>query len=240
MEATMTSNLEALLQRRAIRSFDAVPVPPETREQILEAAAAAPSSCNSQPYRLIWIETPEKKEKAAELCMGQGAAKTASVLVVAVADLEIWRLTNESQLQWMREAGFPEGKILEFERKASFAKWFYLQGWGNIFGAAKWAILRAIHPWKVIGMVPVTKQGLFKWATKSAALACENLMIAAEALGFNTCPMEGFDGVRLSNFLGLSRRTQEIVMVIAIGKKSAKHVDQPQWRRALERTVTIL
>jgi hypothetical protein len=29
-------------------------------------------------------------------------------------------------------------------------------------------------------------------------------------------------------------------MVIAIGKKSAKHVDQPQWRRALERTVTIL
>jgi nitroreductase len=89
-------------------------------------------------------------------------------------------------------------------------------------------------------MVPVTKQGLFKWATKSVALACENLMIAAEALGFNTCPMEGFDGVRLSNFLGLSRRTMEIVMVVALGKKSAKHVHQPQWRRPLETTVTIL
>ena len=236
----MTSNLEALLQRRAIRAFDAVPVPSETREQILRAAIAAPSSFNSQPYRLIWIETPEKKEKAAELCPGQRAAKTASVLVVAVADLGIWRLTTESQLQWMREAGFPEGKIFEFEKKANLAKWFYVQGWGNILGAAKWAILRAIHPWKVIGMVPVTKQGLFKWATKGVALACGNLMIAAEALGFNTCPMEGFDGVRLSNFLGLSRRTQEIVMVIAIGKKSAKHVNQPQWRRALETTVTIL
>jgi nitroreductase len=240
MEAAMMNNLEALLRRRAIREFDALPVPVNTREQILRAAAAAPSSCNSQPYRLIWIETPGKKGKAAELCMGQRAAKTASALVVAVADLGIWRLTNESQLQWMRTAGFPAGKIREYEKKAKFSKLFYLQGWGNIFGALKWSILTAIHPWKVIGMAPVTKQGLFKWAAKSTALACGNLMIAAEALGFNTCPMEGFDGVRLSKFLGLSRRTQEIVMVIAIGKKSAKHVDQPQWRRPLETTVTTL
>jgi nitroreductase len=65
-------------------------------------------------------------------------------------------------------------------------------------------------------------------------------MIAAEALGWNSCPMEGFDGERLGRFLGLSRRTQEIVMVVAIGKKSAKHVDHPQWRRPLEETVTIL
>jgi hypothetical protein len=36
------------------------------------------------------------------------------------------------------------------------------------------------------------------------SLACENLMIAAEALGLTTCPMEGFDGRRLSRFLGLS------------------------------------
>jgi nitroreductase len=159
---------------------------------------------------------------------------------VAVADLGLWKTTGAGQLQWMREAEFPASKIQEYEKKAAFAKWFYRQGPLNLFGAMKWTILKAIHPWKVIGMAPVTKQGLFKWATKGAALACGNLMIAAEALGFNTCPMEGFDGARLSKFLGLARRTQEIVMVIAIGKKSAKHVDQPQWRRPLEETVTIL
>ncbi|HET6932293.1 MAG TPA: nitroreductase family protein [Candidatus Acidoferrum sp.] len=235
-----TTNLEALLQRRAIRAFDPITVPPETREQILRAAAAAPSSFNSQPYSLVWIETPEKKEKAAELCQGQRAAKTASILVVAVADLGLWNTTSAGQLQWMREVGFSESKIQEYQKKAKLAKWFYRQGPLNVLGGLKWAILKAIHPWKVIGMAPVTKQGLFKWATKSTALACENLMIAAEAMGFNTCPMEGFDGVRLSNFLGLSRRTQEIVMVIAIGKKSAEHVYQPQWRRPLEATVTIL
>ncbi len=236
----MPAVLEALLQRRAIRSFDDVSVPAEVREQILRAAVAAPSSFNSQPYRLFWIESPAQKTKAAELCLGQSPAKTASALVVAVADLGLWKATGAAQLQWMRETGFAEDKIREYEKKAKFAKWFYVQGWFNVLGAAKWSILKTIHLWKVMGMVPVSRPGLFKWATKSAALACGNLMSAAQALGWHTCPMEGFDGVRLGKLLGLSRKTQEVVMVIAVGKKSANHVDQPQWRRALEETVTIL
>src|SRR5208337_932455 len=101
----------------------------------------------------------------------------------------------------------------------------------------KWMILRGLHFWRIIGMPPVSRQALFKWATKNASLACENLMIAAEALGLNTCPMEGFDGRRLSRLLGLSPKYHEIVMVIALGRKSAAHVDQPQWRRPLEATV---
>jgi nitroreductase len=62
----------------------------------------------------------------------------------------------------------------------------------------------------------------------------------AESLGLNTCPMEGFDARRLGRFLRLSSRDHEIVMVIAIGKKSPGHIDQPQWRRPLKSTVTIL
>jgi hypothetical protein len=52
--------------------------------------------------------------------------------------------------------------------------------------------------------------------------------------------MEGFDGRRLSKYLGLSRRFHEIVMVIAIGKKSDAYIEQPQWRRPLDATVTVL
>jgi nitroreductase len=91
-----------------------------------------------------------------------------------------------------------------------------------------------------MGMPPVFRQDQLKWATKSTSLACENLMIAAEALGLNTCPMEGFDGRRLCKFLGLSTRHHEIVMVIAIGKKSPAYVGPPQWRRPLDATVTVL
>jgi nitroreductase len=56
----------------------------------------------------------------------------------------------------------------------------------------------------------------------------------------NTCPMEGIDGRRLSRYLSLSGRHHEIVMVIAIGKKSRAHNEPPQWRRPLDATVTVL
>jgi nitroreductase len=236
----MNEILDAIFERRAIKEFDAVEIPGAVRERILDAARVAPSSFNSQPYRFYWVESPEMRQNAARLCMGQAPAKTASALVVAVADIGSWQATNEGYLQWMRKQGFSETKISETAKRARLAKWFFLQGWFGIFGVVKWAILRVVNSWKIIGNVPVARHGLFKWATKSTALACENLMIAAQALGLNTCPMEGFDGRRLGRFLGISPRVHEIVMVIAIGKKSSRHVDQPQWRRPLTGTVEIL
>jgi nitroreductase len=240
MEVAMREILEAIFERRAIKEFDAVSIPPKVREQILDAARVAPSSFNIQPYRFYWVETPEFRKDAARLCMGQAPARTASALIVAVADIGSWRETIQGQLEWMRASGFSEKTISESMRRANIAKWFFIQGWLGILGALKWGILRVVNSWKIIGTVPVARQGMFKWATKSASLACENLMIAAEALGWNTCPMEGFDSRRLSKFLGLSPRNHEIVMVIAIGKKSSRHVDQPQWRRPLEATVKFL
>jgi hypothetical protein len=38
----------------------------------------------------------------------------------------------------------------------------------------------------------------------------------------------------------LSTRNHEIVMVIAIGKRSQAYVEPPQWRRPLDATVTVL
>jgi len=236
----MSHVLEAILQRRAIKVFDPVEIPAETREQILHAARVAPSSFNIQPYRFYWVETPEMRSTAAQLCFGQSPAATASALIVAVADIGSWKSTTASELAWMRSAGFPAKKIADYERRAKFGKWFFIQGWFGVFGLLKWTILRVVHLWKTMGTLPVARQGMFKWATKSVSLACQNLMIAAEALGFNTCPMEGFDGRRLGKLLGLSGKDHEIVMVIAIGKKSAQHVDQPQWRRPLEETVRIV
>jgi nitroreductase len=236
----MSHILDAILQRRAIKSFDPVAISPETRAQILHAARLAPSSFNMQPYRFYWVETPSQRSVAAQLCMAQSPAVTASALVIAVADIGSLQRTSELQLEWMRNTGFSDEKLRNYARTAKIGRIIFMPGPFGIFGAFKWLLLRTVHLWKTIGMAPVSRKDLFKWATKSTSLACQNLMIAAEALGLNTCPMEGFDGLRLSDFLGLSPRFEEVVMVIAIGKKSAAHVDQPQWRRPLEATVTVL
>jgi nitroreductase len=193
-----------------------------------------------QPYRFYWVESPERKKAASQLCMGQKPAQTASALVVAVADVGSLRATSQGQLEWMRNSGFSDAKIRDYERTARIGRILFMPGPFGIFGAVKWGIFHLVNFWKTMGMPPVSRQGVFKWATKSTSLACENLMIAAEALGLNTCPMEGFDGRRLSKFLGLSPRYHEIVMVIAIGKKSPSYVEPPQWRRPLDATVTVL
>jgi nitroreductase len=240
MTSTTNDILAAILRRRAVKTFEAVEITQALREEILDAARHAPSSFNAQPYRFFWVESPARKAVAARFCLGQMPAQTASALVVAVADISALSATSQSQLEWMRRNGFSEEKLRAFERTAKMGRIIFMPGPFGIFGAFKWSILRLVNCWKIFGMPPLSRQSIFKWATKSTSLACENLMIAAEALGLNTYPMEGFDGLRLSRFLGLVPRYHEIVMVIAIGKKSAGYVEPPQWRRPLEATVTIL
>jgi nitroreductase len=236
----MSEILEALFQRRAVKAFEPVEIPQALREQILNAARHAPSSFNMQPYRLFWVESPSGKATAAKLCLGQMPAATASALVVAVADIGSLAATSRAQLEWMRSSGFSHAKVRDYERTAKIGRILFMPGPFGIFGAVKWAVFRLVNLWKTFGMPPTSRKDVFKWATKGTTLACANLMIAAEALGLNTCPMEGFDGRRLSRFLGLSTRHHEIVMVIAIGKKSPAYAETPQWRRPLDATVTVL
>ena len=241
-KADLTSDpiLSAIFQRRAIRAFEAVQIPVSTRDLLLQAARQAPSSFNMQPYRLYWVESPAERDAVAKLCHNQNPAKTASALVVAVADLGSLRSTSQLQAEWMRESGFPAHKIREYVRTARIGRILFMPGPLNLFGILKKAFFLLLNAFRSIGSPPVTRLDLFKWAGKSTALACQNLMIAAEVVGLNTCPMEGFNGPRLARYLGLSRKVQEIVMVIAIGKKSSSYTAQPQWRRPIETTVIFL
>jgi nitroreductase len=241
MEAAMNDILTPIFQRRAVKVFDPVDISEESREQILDAARHAPSSFNMQPYKFYWVASDAKKAAVARLCMGQKPAATASALVVAVADIGSMPATKQGQLEWMRtRTEFSEAKIRDYQRTAKIGDILFMTGPLGIFAAFKRAILWVVNLFKMLGMPPLSRQDQFKWATKGTSLACQNLMIAAEALGFNTCPLEGFDGRRLRKYLGLSRRHHEIVMVVAIGKRSRSYVEPPQWRRPLHTTVTVL
>ena len=236
----MNEILDLISQRRAVKLFEPVEISKELRQQILNAARHAPSSFNLQPYRFYWVQSDVKKATVAKLCLSQKPAETASALIVAVADLKSLSVTSQDQLRWMRASNLSEEKIRDYERKAKIGRILFKPGPFGIFAAIKWALFRLLNLRMVIGMPPLFQQDLFKWATKSTSLACQNLMIAAEALGMNTCPMEGFDNRRLSRYLDLSDRHHEIVMVIALGKKSSDYNEPPQWRRPLDATVTVL
>ena len=236
----MPDIVDVIFHRRAVKAFEPVEVSQAVRDKILNAARHAPSSFNVQPYRFYWVGSAAKKAEVARLCLGQKPAETASALVVVVADIGSMSATTRAQLEWIRASNFTKEKVRDYERTAKIGRILFMPGPFGIFGAFKRAAFRLLNLWKTIGMPPLSRQEIFKWATKNTSLACQNLMIAAEALGVNTCPMEGFDGRRLSQYLDLSPRHHEIVMVIAIGKKSDSYIEQPQWRRPIHTMVTIL
>lgn len=65
------AQLSSLLRdRRSIRRYRPEPVPAEVIHWVLEAATAAPSAHNRQPWRFVVIESPSHKEKLAR-AMGE-------------------------------------------------------------------------------------------------------------------------------------------------------------------------
>lgn len=60
-------------------------------------------------------------------------------------------------------------------------------------------------------------------------MACENLVLALRAYGFDSCMMEGFDEPMVNKILNLNDQ-QYPVMVIAAGERAADGVFFPQYR----------
>jgi nitroreductase len=52
--------------RQSVRKYSDKPVEPEKIEQITEAVHLAPSACNSQPWKIIFVDKPELKKEVAK------------------------------------------------------------------------------------------------------------------------------------------------------------------------------
>jgi len=70
-------------------------------------------------------------------------------------------------------------------------------------------------------------------AHKSAALAAQNFMLAMVEIGYDTCPMEGSDTLRVKKLLKLPRGA-EINMVIGCGVRDEKGIYGPRFRVPFE------
>jgi len=84
----MNEVLRAIQERRSIRSFKTDPVEPEKLEAILEAARWAPSGKNTQPWRLVVVESQEKREQLGRLVTQMDMIRTAPVTIAVLLDTE--------------------------------------------------------------------------------------------------------------------------------------------------------
>lgn len=78
--------LEAILTRRSVRRFSDKPVGEELVGKILEAAVAAPSARNEQPWHFIVVRDREKLAKMGEVNQHARMAAGAALAIIVCGD----------------------------------------------------------------------------------------------------------------------------------------------------------
>ncbi|PWK18555.1 nitroreductase family protein [Xanthomarina spongicola] len=232
MEKTVS---EAISYRRSTRVYKNESIDSEKVKQCLVNASLAPTSSNLQLWEFYHITNKETLGKMTKACLNQSAAKTSQQLVVVVARKDLWRKRAKANLDFLNKVYDKEGlsdrdlkrKKMALDYYSKLIPTIYIDFLG-ILGFIKYIVFQTIGLFK-----PTYRQTRLSdmriVAHKSAGLAAENFMISMAAIGYDTCPMEGSDTLRVKRILKLPR-SAEITMVIGCGKRDDKGIYGPRFR----------
>lgn len=208
--------------RRSVRVFEDSQVAAEVINRCLELSLLSPSSSNLQPWEFYWVRSTTLRRDLITACLDQPAAKTAAELIVIVARTDTWRRNRRLMLERFSTSKqpVPKSAIDYYERLVPIAM---TQGFLGVFGLLKAIGVFFMGLVRPVPREPTSKCDLKIWAIKSVALAAQTFMLAIRAEGFDSCPMEGFDSVRVKKLLGLGRGSH-VVMVVGVGKRTSSGV----------------
>lgn len=219
-------------ERRAVRIFEqGAPFDEGAVQRSLERAVLAPNSSNLQTWSFHRIKSAEHKQEVARLCMNQSAARTAQEMIVVVCRSDKWKENSQRILANMRKS-FDE-PLSKRDRRAIE---YYQRNIPLLYMNDPFGLMTLLR--RVLVFVKSMQGPFVRWTTransriiahKSAALAAQNFMMSMQAEGYATCPMEGFDEVRLKRYLKLPRQA-EINMIIATGVAQAGGIYSERFR----------
>jgi nitroreductase len=240
----MPSFFETIVKaRRSVRKFDpGVPVPDDAVQRALDLAVLSPNSSNMQLWHFTWVRDAGVRERIVPVCMGQNAARTASHLVVFQTRGDLWR----RHARWNLDQADPGSGRPADERRLKLMKKYYgvlmpLAYRNDPFGLN--TLVRRLGSFLLGLYRPVMRLGGRGWQRvilhKSCALAAQTFMLALQAEGYDTCPMEGFDEVRLKKLLQLPRGA-EVCMIVAVGKGTPAGVYGERKRLPMDDMLTVI
>lgn len=87
LEAALNPVLDALLSHRSVRGFLPDPLPATVLQTLVAAAQSAPSSSNLQTWSVIAVQSPEGRQRLAELTGPQPHVAQAPLVLAWLADL---------------------------------------------------------------------------------------------------------------------------------------------------------
>jgi nitroreductase len=174
--------LEAIYQRRAVKSFDAnFKIPEAEEKKLFEAAQQSPSSFNIQHWRFVNVKTPEIRAQIRAAAWDQAQVTEASMLLALCADL---KAAEKQPTRYWENAPQPVRDYL-------------------------------------VPMITPFYQGKDQLsrdeAMRSVGLIAQTIMLAAKDMGYDSCPMIGFDADAVAKIINLPQ-DHVIGMIITIGK----------------------
>ena len=229
---------EAIKYRRSVRIFTPESLDIEKVKDCIRLATLAPNSSNMQLWEFYHIISPEMLQGVSKLCMDQNASKNARQMVVFVVRKDLWRKRAQANAK-NRKQLFGNKSLKEYTKREKdginyFTKVMpilYMDFLG-LFGGVKWVITQVAGIFRPMYR-QVTQSDMRVVAHKSAALACENFMISMAGVGYDTCPMEALDSLKLKRLLKLPYGA-EISMVISCGIRVPEGIYWPQFRVPFE------
>lgn len=201
--------LNALKERRSINFFDPERAIPEDEiNELIEIASLAPSSLNLQPWEVIVVNDPGKKEILKKCAFDQPKVSEASATLIVIANPNAVEENVDSVLKSWVELGYIPLDAVEGMRKMPF------KNYGD-----KESISRKI------------------FAVKNTAFFAMSFMIAAKGMGFETHPMDGFSEEKIkANFNIPEDRIIPLLITLGYAKPELKLLPRA-WRRELQNYV---
>jgi nitroreductase len=229
---------EAIKYRRSVRVFKNEPIEEQKVKECINLATLAATSSNMQLWEFYHIVSPDIIKEIAVASFDQNGAKTAQQLVVVIARKDLWRKRMHANISFLKSQ-FGNKPEAEYTKREKFALNYYKKiiptiytDFFGILGAIKFVIFYIIGLFK-----PIYRQArqsdMRIVAHKSAGLAAQNFMISMAAINYDTCPMEGFDSVRIKKTLHLPS-SAEINMIIGCGLRDEQGIYGERFRIPFE------
>lgn len=76
--------IDVIRIRRSVRRYDSRPIPDEVMQRMKESLRLAPSACNNQPWKFVFVSNTDIKQKIVQAANGQNFIAEAPVIVIGV------------------------------------------------------------------------------------------------------------------------------------------------------------
>jgi nitroreductase len=174
---------EAIETRRSIRRYRNEPVPREILDKILEAGRVAPSSSNVQSWKFKVVTDAATRKDLREAALGQKFVEQAPVVIVCCLDMEAFKERGRRSLELITR-----GKVrpnLEMILRSA-------RGSRNTEFDEERVVING---------------------TINVAIAVENMVLAAAALGLGTCWVRAFSAPAVERLLDIPASLRVIALL---------------------------